>query len=169
MDSWTEYFQDNKKQSNISSYWSFRSNIPKGKQNKNHKFSSRQIVTTQSISNKWMNKMNEWMNEHMQEKGQFKPQLTTNTFNLKMVTLKFIFITFQNLSKMHSTSFKHYFLHEIFSLSLISCSLLCITTEPLNQPQAPRTLQGHSYNLHYVEGVLCLTWSLERQMNGQIN
>lgn len=94
-----------------------------------------------------------------------KPQLTVNSFDLEMVTLKVIFVTFPNLFKIHSTSVKHYFLHEIFSLSLISCSLFCVTTEPLNQPQAPRALQARSCNHHYIRKVQCFTQSLERQMN----
>lgn len=97
-----------------------------------------------------------------------KPQLIMNSFDLEMVTLKVIFVTFQNLSKIHSTSVKHYFLHENFSLSHISCSLLCVTTEPLNQPQALRALQASSCNHHYIRGVQSFTQSLERQTNWQI-
>lgn len=89
--------------------------------------------------------MNKWIHAR---KSLTKPQLTMNSLDLEMVTLKVIFVTFQNLSKIHSTSVKHYFLHENFSLSLISYSLLCVTTEPLIQPQALRALQARSCKHH---------------------
>ena len=108
LDYWTEYSEENKKYSQTTVHTKvLEAMFPKKGKSKTHKFCSNHIMSARSIFIEWINK---WMNEEYMQTCKKKVFHLSHSSQLthliwkKKVTWKVILVTFQNLSKIHSTS-----------------------------------------------------------------